>query len=186
MALLLIRKLGTRLSKFGNSYSSYGEFLCPFDNKIVIRTLSQGKSVKSCGCKKNQFISESHKGIQYSEKTKQKVSIATKGKNNPMYGVHRFGELAPNWQEGKSFEEYPQEFNEKLKKFIKNRDMCICQNSNCMNTEKLHIHHIDFNKQNNNPKNLITLCRSCHAKTYSKNKRNYFINYYKEIVSIYL
>lgn len=34
--------------------------------------------------------------------------------------------------------------------------------------EKGHdVHHIDYDKKNNNPENLITLCHSCHAKTNS-------------------
>ncbi|HDY67403.1 MAG TPA: HNH endonuclease [Candidatus Scalindua sp.] len=44
--------------------------------------------------------------------------------------------------------------------------------------EKLHIHHIDYNKQNNDFSNLISLCRSCHAQTnFSKdNWTDYFQN----------
>lgn len=36
--------------------------------------------------------------------------------------------------------------------------------------------HIDYNKKNCNPKNLITLCRKCHSKTNSN--RDYWINYF--------
>ena len=28
--------------------------------------------------------------------------------------------------------------------------------------EKLHVHHIDFNKENLDENNLVSLCRSCH------------------------
>ena len=54
-----------------------------------------------------------------------------------------------------------------------------------MNTEKLCIHHIDYDKKNNNPENLITLCNSCHTKTNIKN-RDYWKNYYSEIAGVYL
>jgi hypothetical protein len=30
---------------------------------------------------------------------------------------------------------------------------------------KLIVHHIDYNKKNNNPINLISLCLDCHMKT---------------------
>ena len=30
---------------------------------------------------------------------------------------------------------------------------------------KLQVHHIDYNKKNNNESNLISLCNGCHGKT---------------------
>ena len=42
------------------------------------------------------------KGIKRSEKTKNKM----RGKNNPMYGVHRFGEDSPGWKGGKRIGKY--------------------------------------------------------------------------------
>lgn len=36
----------------------------------------------------------------------------------------------------------------------------------CGKTGRLDIHHIDGNWRNDNPKNLITLCRSCHILTH--------------------
>ncbi len=90
-----------------------------------------------------------------------------KGKNNPA------------WCGGKSIKQYPQEFSEKLKRKIRKRDKYTCQE--CKYTEKqlgynLSIHHIDYNKNNNNPNNLVSLCRGCHAKT-NWNRDNW-INYY--------
>ena len=129
-----------------------------------------------------------NKGISQTEETRRKNSEAHKGKipwNKGLKGV-QFGELAPNWQGGKSFEDYGIEFNKELKQFIKNRDLNICQTPDCMNTERLCVHHIDYDKKNNNPENLITLCNSCHAKTNGKNNRFFWVNYYKEIVGIYL
>ena len=31
--------------------------------------------------------------------------------------------------------------------------------------DKLSVHHVDYNKQNSVPDNLISLCRGCHIKT---------------------
>ena len=46
---------------------------------------------------------------------------------------------------------------------------------------KLLIYHIDYNKKNSVPNNLVSLCRSCYTKTnYNREKRNKnWINYYK-------
>ncbi len=82
-----------------------------------------------------------------------------------------------NWQNGKSFEPYPISFNIKLKKLIKERDKYKC--FICGSKKKiLYVHHIDYDKNNYNQKNLITLCPSCHSKTnYNRNKwKKYFKN----------
>jgi predicted nucleic acid-binding Zn ribbon protein len=84
------------------------------------------------------------------------------------YQVIKYGKDHPNWHGGSSFEGYPIEFNRKLKREIRERDNYKCQE--CGYTEKqlgykLSIHHIDFNKMNNQLSNLISLCKSCHAQT---------------------
>lgn len=44
------------------------------------------------------------------------------------------------------------------------RDNYKCQwGENCNGSNKLIVHHIDFNDRNNDPKNLITLCPACHV-----------------------
>ncbi len=71
-----------------------------------------------------------------------------------------------NWNGGKSFEPYPLVWNEKLREIIRKRDGRECQL--CNNPEngiKLTIHHIDYDKKNCDPLNLISLCHDCHVKT---------------------
>lgn len=89
------------------------------------------------------------------------------------------GEKHIYWKGGITYKDYPKEFW-KIREEIRERDNHICQE--CKWTEEqlgeaLSVHHIDFNKQNNNPNNLISLCRSCHAKTY--NNKEDWINYYQ-------
>jgi len=86
--------------------------------------------------------------------TRRKRSLS--GKNNPMYG--KSGKLCPAWNGGKSFEPYTLKFNNQLKKRIKERDENKCQMVGCENRIKLCIHHIDYNKKNDNDINLLTLC----------------------------
>lgn len=43
-------------------------------------------------------------------------------------------------------------------------------------TTKPRRNHIDYNKHNLSPENLVTLCKSCHAKT--NFNRNYWIKYF--------
>ncbi len=76
-------------------------------------------------------------------------------------------EKHPSWQGGKSFEPYGIEFNDKLKRYIRNRDGNKCMECMMPQAEskiKLPVHHIDYDKQNNHEDNLITLCNGCNLK----------------------
>ena len=82
-----------------------------------------------------------------------------------------------NWS---SFEPYGKEFNEELKEQIRIRDNHTCQECGKHQKElkrKLDVHHIDYNKKNNNPLNLISLCKKCHVKI--NGNREHWINYFK-------
>ncbi len=67
-----------------------------------------------------------------------------------------------------------------LREKIYKRDNWTCQECGikCHNGIKIQCHHIDYDVNNNDDKNLITLCASCHCKTnfLKKNWTNYFIN----------
>lgn len=90
----------------------------------------------------------------------------------------------PNWQGGKSFEPYPVSFNNSLKRYIADRDNHTCQL--CGKTEnevgyKLCKHHIDYDKNNCDEKNLISLCRSCHTTT--DFNREFWTLVFQELIS---
>jgi len=71
------------------------------------------------------------------------------------------------WKGGKSFEPYGLKFNKELKSKIRERDNYTCQECNYTEEQtgyKFGPHHIDYNKKNNSPNNLILLCKSCNVK----------------------
>ena len=112
------------------------------------------------------------KDYKMSEETKRKIGLTNSKK------PHLKGEDHPNWLGGKSFEPYGLAFNKDLKNIIRTRDK-KCMVCGKLGKEKLSVHHIDYNKHNNNPNNLISLCRSCHIKT--NYKRENWLEYFKNI-----
>jgi len=121
-------------------------------------------------------------GRKLSEKTKKKISewgIQNTGKRYKKYpnlkkqiSEKMSGKNSPFWKGGISFEPYSVNWTETLKRAMRERDRYICQVCNSYGNT---VHHIDYDKKNNNPNNLITLCASCHSKT--NNNRKYWIKY---------
>ena len=127
-----------------------------------------------------------HIGRKLSEETKQKIRDNRKGKgmgNTNGLGKN-LGEKNHLWKGGISRLPYSLDWTKTLKISIRERDNYICQICNkkqIYNKEKrlesLSVHHIDYNKQNCNPDNLVSLCRNCHRKT--NENREYWIEYFK-------
>jgi len=75
----------------------------------------------------------------------------------------------PNWRGGVEGN-YPWEFS-KIKEKIKIRDVYTCQECGVKEGDcydYLDVHHIDTNKENNDPSNLVTLCPRCHGLEHRK------------------
>ncbi len=136
---------------------------------------SKGKKLSKEHCKN---ISLARLGKRYSPKTEFK-------KGNISWMKGKTGEKSPCWKGGKSFEPYTPDFNKSLKDMIINRDMSKCQLCGRPQQEeirRLTVHHIDYNKNNNSPINLITLCCSCNSIV--NNKREYFTQYFRERIGV--
>jgi DNA-directed RNA polymerase subunit RPC12/RpoP len=81
---------------------------------------------------------------------------------------HTVAENHPNWKGGIGNEPYPFEFDDELKEVIRERDNYTCQTCGILQKEhwrKLDIHHINYDKDDISPNNLISLCQSCHLTT---------------------
>jgi len=71
---------------------------------------------------------------------------------------------------------YPDEFNEKLKKYVFLRDKGICQYCNTHVNGSYATHHVDYDKLNCDPDNLVLLCKRCHSRT--NFNREYWMRYF--------
>lgn len=124
----------------------------------------------SCSFRKNRIVW--NKGI----KTGIKFWL---GKKRPDISMEKHF----NWKGGKSFEKYSLKWTKDLKKMIRERDGYLCVM--CGKKQKKReccVHHIDYNKLNCNPDNLITLCISCHIKTnYNRLK---WVKYFNRLLKI--
>lgn len=75
------------------------------------------------------------------------------------------GKNAPNWQGGRSKLPYPWEWTAELKSAIRERDGGVCQScSGPPKRQSLDVHHLDGDKRNCEPSNLVSLCHPCHQK----------------------
>jgi len=146
------------------------------------------KNLKGCQIPSEETkrkMSISHIGMHFTEEHRKNMSEAQKGKN--LSKEHRkkisksmSGENSFNWRGGISFEPYSPEFNRQLKELIRQRDgyQCqLCGMPECENIRKLDVHHIDYNKLNCLPSNLISLCRRCNAKV--NYNREYWEEYFR-------
>jgi hypothetical protein len=139
---------------------------------------SKEHSKKISNSNKGRLFSKEHKkklslarmGIKLSDKTREKIRIATSGERSNF------------WKGGLKEKKYPVEWSDKLRDDIRKRDNYICLECGIHQEElkgwnkKLDVHHIDYNKDNCNENNLISLCRDCHLKT--NFNREYWIKYF--------
>ncbi len=56
----------------------------------------------------------------------------------------------------------------KIRFRIVSRDNHKCRMINCVSSLDLNVHHIDYDRSNNDDINLITLCRKCHAQIHAE------------------
>lgn len=125
------------------------------------------------------------KGCKLSDETKAKLSESHKREKHPLWGKHHSeearhkigdanrGENNGMWRGGTAYSPCYLGFTRTLREKIRDRDGRICQI--CKMTEedngrKLAVHHVDYNKENSNPENLISLCQRCHANTTNKTR----------------
>jgi hypothetical protein len=148
--------------------------------QLTGRKMSEKNKQILINISKNKIVSQETRN-KLSE-TRKKLGLA-KGKNNPLYGIHNFGSQNPNWNGGLSFLPYSEEFNNALKNKIRQRDDHTCQICLVKNQfAKFPIHHIDYDKENCNHNNLITVCNYCHGKT--NKSRTSWKSWFFDLISI--
>lgn len=138
----------------------------------TIRKMSDSHKGKKLSEKTKKKMSKSRKGMKFSSEHKKNISIALSGPNHPA------------WQGGVQYEPYCQIFYSKeFKEMIFSRDDYRCQNTTCRhNCDDMPLvpHHIDYNKANSRPEDVITLCHSCNAR--ANWNREFWQEHYRRIL----
>lgn len=125
-----------------------------------------------------------NKGNVYTDAQRQRMSLALKAswekntEKKAAMSIRMSGKNNPGYIDGRSKEDYTEAFDEALKKRIHKRDGHACQECGKRKEKqrrKLSVHHIDYDKKNNEDDNLITLCQVCHSKT--NHNRKYWQSY---------
>lgn len=133
-----------------------------YPSKVVVKCGYCGKNVEIIACKAQNnhvFCDESCYALYRKFIYKQ-----PSGPDSHWYGKR--GSETPNWQGGLSYEPYSSLFDNALKEQVRVRDNHTCQICGAkQKAQKLSIHHIDYNKKNNDKSNLVSLCRKCHSIT---------------------
>lgn len=137
------------------SESSKGRIISQEQKDRISKTLKEYFKINP-----NPFAGKTH-----TTATKRKLRI----KNLNKYD----GPKHPQWQGGISNLPYAFEWPEISLK-IRTRDNNICQNPTCEQRDtRMTVHHIDYNKLNNQEHNLITLCSSCNCKANFNRKEHH-------------
>jgi len=102
---------------------------------------------------------------------------------------HLTRENALAWKGGNPQPKYPSKFNKRLKEMIRERDGYCCKGCGKTNEEEyrnLHknlcIHHIDYNRDNLDLSNLVTVCTCCNVTANTKSQRIKWMNFYSSLL----
>jgi len=99
------------------------------------------------------------------------------------------GDKSPQWQGGISFYPYCEKFNNEFKRRVRARFDYTCVLCGIKENGKGHsVHHVHYDKKSccapTSERKFVLLCPSCHAKTNYPNIRDYWVQYFEELLAI--
>jgi len=183
--------------------------ICPICGKKFIQRPSEAKKYKTCSVEcGHEFFSKTYRGeAHYAWEGKRREALCAVCGNqfmsikDPRTGWSRFcsrtckgkahsklveGANNGRWTGGLSHEPYPIEFNNRLRKTIRERDGDQCQLCSINESpidRQLDVHHIDYNKRNLSLANLISLCRSCNSRV--NHNREWWTAHFTEVMRVH-
>ena len=150
----------------------------PLSAEHIAKIVKANKG-RRCSNETKAKISDTLMGHKISTETKRKIQKSLKGRplapehKKAVLAVIRRGDTHHWWKGGIDCEPYTHEFTQQLRKDIRKRDDHKCQICGVPQIEckgRLAVHHVDYDKKNSDPVNLIALCHSCHTRTGANRK----------------
>lgn len=147
-----------------------GNFQCPKCEKLSVSIKKLKRHYWRKHTEKGQSLDaaiRNGKRKQWNKNQTKDTNKSIKQQSEKMILGYRTGKIKPNsYIDGRSsiLKHGGKDFTLALKLEIKNRDRFMCAVCN-KNKQSMHVHHINYNANDNHKSNLITLCNSCHAKT---------------------
>ena len=181
----ICKNLLTRQKRFCSKYCYYISIRCgksyiPRNTMLGKRHTSKTKELISKNCR--GFSGKNHNKQTILKMKKSAIASHVQNKSRIIRLIqwnksHTFSmDKNPNWKGGLTFQKYGYAFNVSLKNKIRKRDKYKCQicgTSELDCIRKLSIHHIDYDKKNNDLINLLATCNTCNARV------NFNRNYWK-------
>jgi len=100
-------------------------------------------------------------GMRHSAEARRKMSEARKGDKNS------------RWIDGRKQTPYPSEWTKELRQSIRNAQQGKCAMCG-LACDHLNVHHIDWDKCNCSPDNLVALCKDCHGLAHRKSNLGFY------------
>jgi len=169
------------LAEYNRRHRRFGKDNPMFGKQHTEKTCKKMAAAHSAYLEKHSGPNHPMFGRRHTEVSRKKMSEHNAMKNRPEVRAKVSGPNASNWLGGISFEPYSTDWKGSLIRLVLERDGHRCQIcSGRENERKLSVHHIDYNKKNCSPNNLITLCNSandCHNVT--NHNRSYWPDFFK-------
>jgi len=132
-----------------------------------------------------------HKGRKQTEAWKEvKVAKLRGTKRSPEFCADQSKRLRETFAAAgaaDSHSEYSYMFTRYIRKQIRTRDghtCCLCGKTRKDNSRALPVHHIDYNKANDDEMNLITLCDACHVTTNVLSTRAFYSQFLRDFLIV--
>ena len=182
---------GIPLRRWRGGWGGQGPYTPRLPKEVLVDLyLNKKKSTPEIGeetgrTKRVILINLAEYGIPRRTSSEARKNGLINGRIKPLHG-----EDHPFWHGGTSFEPYPPDFNERLKEKVRRRDGYVCQKCGMTqekSLEKFHkklaTHHIDYNKNNCDLSNLVSLCSRCSSDV-NFNREYWTIYFSQKVVSM--
>jgi 5-methylcytosine-specific restriction endonuclease McrA len=142
--------------KPGRATARYCSLRCVGRTQRGVRRTSRAQVEKRCGvCSALFWLPRSHA---------DRSECCSRACASSLRSARGSGAGNSNWRGGLSRMPYPWNFRF-ISRAVIARDGDACQNPECAGDDaRLTAHHIDYDKQNCAPENLIALCSACNSK----------------------